>query len=251
MVNTKMNTMKKRRFAAVGIYTAMGLLVVIFICLSFFSLATRRADDGGAGMESTKKGAENTGLPAVADTQKPLETNKPDTAPVVTEKPKDTEAGVEVGGKPEEIEMVMPVNGTVVKDFSDKVATFSLTMNDYRVHTGIDIYAPVGTQVMATADGTVEKIYEDPFLGMCMLIDHGNDVKSFYCNLSADIPRGIETGVTVLSGEVIAGVGETMAVEIADTSHLHYEVWNAGVPVNPMEYIKNYDANASVNYDEE
>lgn len=245
-----MNTMKKRQYAAVGIYTAMGLLVVIFICLSFFSIMTRRSDEGGGiGTESVKKETEDTGLPAIADTQRTPVTEKADTTPPDTE-PVDTDANVEVGGKPEEIKMVMPVNGTVVKEFSDKVATFSLTMNDYRVHTGVDIYAPVGTQVMATADGTVEKIYEDPFLGMCMLIDHGNDVKSFYCNLSADIPRGIETGVTVLSGEVIAGVGETMAVEIADTSHLHYEVWNAGVPVDPMEYIQNYDANASANYDE-
>lgn len=69
---------------------------------------TRRSDEGsGIGTESVKKETEDTGLPAIADTQRTPVTEKADTTPPDTE-PVDTDANVEVGGKPEEIKMVMP-----------------------------------------------------------------------------------------------------------------------------------------------
>lgn len=140
----------------------------------------------------------------------------------------------------ENFSCVMPVNGTVTKEFTDDVAVYSLTMNDYRVHNGIDIYAPVGTNVAACAAGTVDRVWDDPFLGKCIEINHGGGIKSSYSNLSPELPRGMEAGATVLAGEVIGGVGETMIIEMADTDHLHFTLSIDGMMVNPLDYMSNY-----------
>ena len=144
---------------------------------------------------------------------------------------------------------VMPINGTVSKGYTEDIAVYSLTMNDYRVHNGIDIDAPVGTIVSACAAGTVEKVWEDPFLGTCILIDHGGNVKSLYANLSPDLPKGMEAGATVLAGDAIGGVGETMVVEMADSDHLHFCISRDGVYIDPMSVITNYQG-GEITYDE-
>ena len=138
----------------------------------------------------------------------------------------------------ENFRAVMPVHGEIAKEFTEDVAVYSLTMNDYRVHQGIDIAAPVGTNVTACADGVVERVWLDPFYGQCVEINHGGNIKSQYANLSADLPRGMEAGVTVLAGDVIGGVGETMIIEMADSEHLHFSMTVDGVYVDPTDYMK-------------
>ncbi len=133
---------------------------------------------------------------------------------------------------------VMPVHGEIAKDFTDDVAVYSLTMNDYRVHRGIDITAPVGTNVSACAAGVVERVWLDPFLGQCVEINHGGEIRSQYAGLSADLPRGIEAGATVLAGDVIGGVGETMIIEMADSEHLHFSMTVDGIHVDPTDYMQ-------------
>lgn len=138
----------------------------------------------------------------------------------------------------ENFRAVMPVHGEIAKDYTEDIAVYSLTMNDYRVHQGIDIAAPVGTNVTACADGVVERVWFDPFLGQCIEINHGGNIKSQYANLSAELPRGMEAGATVLAGDVIGGVGETMIIEMADNDHVHFSMTVDGVYVDPTEYMK-------------
>lgn len=138
----------------------------------------------------------------------------------------------------EDFRAVMPVHGEITKPFTEDVAVYSLTMNDWRVHRGIDIAAPVGTGVTACADGVIERVWTDPFLGQCVEISHGGEIRSRYANLSPDLPRGIEPGATVLSGDVIGGIGETMALEMADSPHLCFTLTVDGIPVDPTDYMQ-------------
>lgn len=130
-----------------------------------------------------------------------------------------------------------PCNGTVQKDYSEDVLVFSQTMKDHRIHLGIDISGKLGDAVKAVANGTVEKIFSDPFMGQTVVIDHGNGLRSYYMNLSATIPEQIKEGVSVKKGDVIGAIGETAIVECADEPHLHFEIRIDGNKVNPNNYI--------------
>lgn len=130
-----------------------------------------------------------------------------------------------------------PTAGSIAKSHSGDVPVFSLTMNDYRPHRGVDISAKLGDNVYAAADGQIGEVWEDPMNGTCMSIRHAGGAVSIYKNLSPEIPDNIAAGVRVSAGEAIASVGESSLVEIADECHLHYELEINGVAVDPAEYI--------------
>lgn len=145
------------------------------------------------------------------------------------------------------LKFVMPTRGYISKDYDNEILVYSLTMNDYRVHTGIDIDSTIGAPVYACADGIIKNIYDDPFMGKCIIVDHGDGLKSYYMNLSNDIPQGISENCMVESGQVIAGIGETSMLEIADNMHLHFEMKVNGENVDPLNYIP-YDISTAVTY---
>lgn len=162
-----------------------------------------------------------------APTQAPQATIEPQTS-VPTEAPTPTPA--------DEMKMDLPVTGTVQKNYSGDKLVKSSTLRDWRVHSGIDITAPVGTEVHAAYDGEIEKIYFDDELGISILVDHKNGVETLYQNLSTDTT--VAEGQAVKKGDVLSGVGDTASCEIKDTPHLHFVVLREGKKVNPMEYIK-------------
>lgn len=130
-----------------------------------------------------------------------------------------------------------PVNGTLTKHHDAETQVFSNTMNDYRVHLGVDIEAQVGSPVYAAADGTIAEVWEDPLMGQCVAVQHGGDAISIYKNLAAEMAEGIEAGAKVTSGQLLAYVGETAMAEMADEPHLHFEMTVADLQVDPLEYL--------------
>lgn len=146
---------------------------------------------------------------------------------------------------PEKLTMVAPVVGEVTKFHSLEVPVFSNTLNEWRVHTGIDISAEEGSEVYSAAAGTVTKVYSDPFLGKSVEISHGNGVVSIYSNLSAE-GLAVSEGQIVASGDKIGTVGDTSLSELADESHLHFGVKLNDVSVNPLDYISESSKEASL-----
>ena len=132
----------------------------------------------------------------------------------------------------------MPVNGEIGIDFSDSVPVFSQTMNDYRTHEGIDIMVNLGEEVVAVADGVVTNVWNDPFMGTCVSIEHSGNAISVYKNLDPEVKDGIIIGANVKCGDVIGAVGETAMNELAEEPHLHYELKINGKCVDPKEYLK-------------
>ncbi|MGI6577022.1 MAG: peptidoglycan DD-metalloendopeptidase family protein [Eubacteriales bacterium] len=130
---------------------------------------------------------------------------------------------------------VWPVNGEIIERFSVDELVFSATLGDWRVHTGIDIAAGLGTQVCAMGDGVVEDVYTDELMGVTVVIDHGNSVRSVYRNLMESV--AVEVGDTVYAGDVIGGVGQTADNEILDPPHLHLEVIKNGAQVDPCDLL--------------
>ena len=170
----------------------------------------------------------------------------------VDETPPDTEPeggegneNPEENKKPEKLSMVSPVVGEVTKPHSIDMPVFSNTLNEWRVHTGIDISADEGTEVYCAADGTVTKVYSDPLFGKSVEVTHDGGITSIYSNLSAT-GVAVKEGDTVASGALIGTVGDTSLSELADEPHLHFAVKVNGVSVNPLDYISESSKQASL-----
>ncbi len=208
------------------LYVGAAILVVVILSVSIFAFASRKTE--------TKPAPDSTTTAAPQVTTKAPETTKaPDTtAPTTTKK-------VTTIDKPtvSTPSYVTPVEGKLLKNHDSETLVYSVTMNDYRVHLGIDVEAPVGSAVYSVADGTIKSVYQDYMMGTCIEIEHKNGIVSCYKNLGETLPDGIKEGATVTSGQLIAGVGETAIIEQCDEAHLHFEMKKNNEYVNPLDYI--------------
>jgi len=132
---------------------------------------------------------------------------------------------------------IAPITGAIDMDYSVNVLVFNPTTQDYRTHTGVDILAELGEDVVAVADGIVINVWDDPFMGTCVSIEHSNNAVSYYKNLDPTVADGIEIGASVKAGDVIGKIGESATNEIAQDPHLHYELKINDSHVDPKEYI--------------
>ena len=89
----------------------------------------------------------------------------------------------------------------------------------WRAHKGVDYAAPVGTQVKATADGTVEFVGAQGGYGKVVMLKHQSRCHTRYAHLSR-FASGLREGARVQQGDVIGYVGQT---GWATGPHLHYE----------------------------
>ena len=129
-----------------------------------------------------------------------------------------------------------PLSGEIAKGHSTDIPVFSVTLGDFRVHTGVDIAANEGDSVGAAADGTVSRVYYDPFLGQTVEVSHRDGVTSRYSNLDKQVP--VSVGDAVKRGDRIGKVGDTSLSELADEIHLHFEITVNGVGVDPIGFIE-------------
>lgn len=151
----------------------------------------------------------------------------------------DTQTGTEDTGDDILPTFTLPISdGNISMDFSDSVPVFSQTMNDYRTHLGVDIKSSLGDDVLAVADGVVTNIWDDPFMGKCISIEHSGNAVSIYKNLDPVIAEGLVIGASVKGGDVIASVGESAMNEIAEEPHLHFEMKINDKHVDPKEHFK-------------
>ena len=147
--------------------------------------------------------------------------------------------------QPEKTSMVSPVVGEVTKYHSIDTPVFSTTLNEWRVHTGIDIATEEGAEVFAAADGVVSKVWSDPRYGKTVEITHDNGIVSVYSNLSGT-GIAVKEGDEVESGALIGVVGDTSLAELAEEAHLHFGVKVDGVSVNPLDYISEQSKESSL-----
>ena len=218
------------------LYIVLTLIVVAVVCMTVIGIAS-----------NAKK---QNSLPKVTDKVTDKITDTPSSKiPDTTNAPKDTDLGddTDVVATPEEptkevdapvsISFTKPVEGYLLKAHDIDMPVYSLTMNDYRVHAGIDILAEPGAPVMAVAEGKIENIYNDPMMGNCITISHSDGLTSHYKGLSDEVCDGIQEGALVYCGQVISSVGDSTLIEIAEESHLHFEMKKDGNYVNPTEYV--------------
>ncbi|MCR4436414.1 MAG: M23 family metallopeptidase [Clostridiales bacterium] len=132
---------------------------------------------------------------------------------------------------------IMPVFGSVSFDYAQDRLVYSKTLEEWRTHSGVDLAADRGTVVKAVADGVVSEIKNDPRLGIIVIIDHQNGIKTVYANLAGD--DMVSPNQKVKQGDAIGCVGNTASFESAEQQHLHFEVLKNNEPVNPLSYLPN------------
>lgn len=99
-------------------------------------------------------------------------------------------------------------------------------------HTGIDIGANHGSNIVAAADGVVKSAGWRGAYGLLVIIDHGNGIETYYAHCSQIL---VNEGDTVKMQSVIAKVGSTGR---STGPHLHFEVRKNGTPVDPKQWVK-------------
>ena len=188
----------------------------------------------------SNRSKQTTPLPDDSSTEKPTEqpTEQPTEEP--TEQPTDKPTASqpnssEVSGKLPSF--ILPTAGVLSSKHNPDLQVFSPTMNDYRVHLGIDLVTKENAPVYAAADGKVSKIWVDPLMGYCIAISHSGNSITIYKNLAEQLPDGIAEGVSVRSGQLIATVGDSAMVEVAQEPHLHFEMTVADLSVDPLKYF--------------
>lgn len=115
-----------------------------------------------------------------------------------------------------------PLRGTVVSPFGQRWG---------RLHSGLDIAAPAGTPVVASAAGQVVFAGAMSGYGLLVVLQHGGGISTAYAHNAS---LAVSVGQTVAPGQTIASVGCTGR---CFGDHVHFEVRAGGSAVDPMRYL--------------
>ena len=130
---------------------------------------------------------------------------------------------------------IMPVNDTVSINAYSETMVWCSTMGRFESHLAIDFFAEEGSPVFAVYDGTVESVESTLLDGITVTIDHGNGLKTIYNSLADG--DAVTVGQTVNQGDIIGEVSVTNRQEYKDGAHLHFEVIENGVTIDPAKYL--------------
>jgi len=118
--------------------------------------------------------------------------------------------------------IIWPVNGVVITDYG---------LNGNFKSDGMDIAAPLGSEVLAVYDGKVIYSGNQPGYGNIIIIKHEKDMITIYAHNNKNL---VKKGQIVKKGQKIATTGITGAV-LGD--HLHFGILVQGIEVNPIEWM--------------
>jgi len=132
----------------------------------------------------------------------------------------------------DEIYYRRPVDAEIGIGFSGTTPVFSETLNDWRLHQGVDYMTGVLETVYAASDGLVEDVYDDGLMGITVVILHPDGIRTVYQSLN---DAAVIKGAEVFGGDVVGHAGITADAECASGVHLHFAVLKNGVYIDPEE----------------
>ena len=120
---------------------------------------------------------------------------------------------------------MLPVHGRISSPFGWRVHPITHVR---KLHTGVDLAAPIGTPIVAAGGGQVIWAGRKGGYGNAVMIDHGHGRTTLYGHMSSFCVR---VGQVVAKGQLIGKVGST---GFSTGPHCHFEVRINGIPVNPL-----------------
>ena len=127
---------------------------------------------------------------------------------------------------------VAPASGIITSQYGPRISPY---FGVPKMHEGLDIGAGIGTNVIATADGTVSEAENSTGFGKVVKIDHGYGIETLYAHNSQLL---VNKGQVVQRGTLIAKSGNT---GWSTGPHVHYEIRVNGIAIDPQYYILNDD----------
>lgn len=137
--------------------------------------------------------------------------------------------------KTNKIGYIMPIDGDVIKEHATEKLVYSDTLGMWKTHPGIDIKAKLGTNVKSASNGIVKSVEQDSFYGNVVKITNEQGYTFVYSNLDNAIL--LNEGDNVKQGETVGKVGVSATGELADETHLHFEIIKDEIQVNPLDLI--------------
>lgn len=140
------------------------------------------------------------------------------------------------------VKLLIPVRGVTANQLSD---TFGQPRGAERRHEALDIMAPMGTPVLAVADGKVVKLFDSKPGGLTLYQFDPSETYSYYYAHLDRYASGVKEGAQLKRGDLIGYVGATGNADAA-APHLHFAVfelapqkhWWQGTPVNPYLLLR-------------
>jgi murein DD-endopeptidase MepM/ murein hydrolase activator NlpD len=123
---------------------------------------------------------------------------------------------------------IWPARGWVTSDFGQRLDPYTA---ERVMHSGLDIAAPHGKEVMSPSDGIVVFAGLEGGYGNVLVIDHGYGIKTRYGHLAK---ISVKAGERIKRGQSVGAIGNTGR---STGPHLHYEVRVNGVAQNPRKFI--------------
>ncbi|MBQ4100983.1 MAG: M23 family metallopeptidase [Oscillospiraceae bacterium] len=128
---------------------------------------------------------------------------------------------------------MLPVSGEVINKYSGDTLVMSVTLGDYRTHNGVDFKTKLGAPVKAVAGGTITSITTDDVWGTTIQLTHPNGIVSVYSSLSDTVSVKVNDVVEI--GDILGSVDNSALCESALDTHLHFEMMQNGVWLDPLE----------------
>lgn len=191
--------------------------------------------------ETKKQVVENRETEPVTETL-PVVESEPATEPATEERLPasvvETEPPVDVNAIvysfSESSSLLWPVEGSVVLGYNMDNTIYFPTLEQYQCNPAIIISAQVDSQVMCSAKGVVEDVYEDAVTGTTMVISVGDGYELHYGQLK-DLKVGVGDDVEV--GTVIGSVASPTKYFTVEGSNLYFKLTKDGEPVDPTIHL--------------
>ena len=140
-----------------------------------------------------------------------------------TAKPKKDE-------KKEKRSFILPVEGTVSKEYSSTALQYSATYGDMRLHTGIDIICKDESDIKSVSKGTVIAVEDTADYGKTVSVDYGDKITVKYCGIKTS---NVKPNDKIDTGDIIGTIG-VIPCESSEQTHLHLEVTVNNESVSPL-----------------
>lgn len=154
-----------------------------------------------------------------------------------------TDESVEVQSRVDKVEnfsfgensnLIWPVDGKVLMNYSmDKTVLFK-TLNQYKYNPAVLIQGDVNTPVKSACRGKVSDIHFNEETGITLTVDAGSGYRMVYGQLK-EVP--VSEGSIVESGEIIGYIGEVTKYYSVEGTNLYFAVTKNDVPQNPFDYM--------------